>query len=121
MKHWLITTGLLILLFAIVPMVWPASAHPQIWVVLCIGAAPSFIVARVNAYMAGKNSDDAFLYQMGTLMFRMLFSLLALAAFLYLLPQTWDQKIVAVCWFFLAYACYAAVEVKAFLSNLRRN
>lgn len=68
-----------------------------------------------------KPNDERFLYQMGTLMFRLLFSMMGLAAFLFLQEQTWEQKLWATGWFFLAYAVYAAVEIKSFMTNLRRH
>lgn len=114
-------TGALLLLAGTVPYVWTAVAHPQLMLVMVLAALPAFIVARVNDMAQKKDQDQAYLYQMGTLMFRMLFSLIVLGAFLYLQEQTYEQKLVAIGWFFLAYVTYAAVEVKAFLANLRRH
>lgn len=121
MKHWLVATGIIILLASIVPLLAPVTAHPDIWLVLSTAAFPAFIVARVNSMAKDKPNDERFLYQMGTLMFRLLFSMMGLAAFLFLQEQTWEQKLWATGWFFLAYAVYAAVEIKSFMTNLRRH
>lgn len=121
MRHWLVATGILLIVFGSLPLAWPAANHPDIWLIFCIAAAPAFIVARINAMVIAKRPDDTLIYQLGMLFFRMLFSLMGLGAFLLLRPQTWDDKVLAVSWFFFGYLVYAAVEVKSFLSNLRRH
>ena len=120
MRHWLIATGVLVMIAGVLPVVWQEAGHRDLWLVLAMAAFPAFVVARINATVQRKNADDAFLYQLGPLMFRMLFSLMGLAAFLYLREQTWNEKLVAVCWFFLGYGLYAAVELRSFVTNLRR-
>jgi hypothetical protein len=121
MKNWLIVTGALLLLFGVIPMLIPQFGHPQLMIVLCLAAFPAFVIARINQSVASKDQDQAFMFQMGSIMGRMFFSLMALGIFLYFQPQTFDLKVTAIVWFFLAYLSYAAVEVNAFLANLRRN
>jgi len=118
-KVLLLTVALMAMGYALVKSSMGSFIHPHYLFIIGIQGALALIAHTVGKQGLA-NKQSAYSYFMGGSMFRLLFSLGLLTAYLFMYKQSREGIIWATVNFLIIYILYAVMEIASFLSNLRR-
>jgi hypothetical protein len=98
-----------------------ALLHPYIWCMQGYFLGLAIVVHYVVSYGLENQKDSAYLFYMGGMFLRLFLSLGLLVMYLLLATPERNAIVIGTANFLFLYLLYALVEIKSFLSNLRRN
>lgn len=98
-----------------------ALLHRYIWYMHVYFLGIAIFVHYVVEYGLKHFFDQAYLFYLGGMFFRMFISVILLGLYLYLSDEGRHAIVIGTANFLFLYLLYALVEIKSFLHNLRQN